>query len=78
MQTVGSVTHFSVRNISSSRSSSIRISQGASSVAMSRSTVQESPIKKYTLLSFMVALWNRADHIYFHAVVYSFFFFLLA
>ena len=25
---------------------------------------------------FMVALWNRADHIYFHAVVCSFFFFL--
>jgi len=25
--------------------------------------------------SFMAALWNRADHIYFHAVVCSFFFF---
>ena len=25
---------------------------------------------------FMVALWNRADHIYFHAVICSFFFFL--
>jgi len=25
---------------------------------------------------FMVAVWNRADHIYFHAVVCSFFFFL--
>jgi len=24
---------------------------------------------------FMVALWNRADHIYFHPVVCSFFFF---
>jgi len=24
-------------------------------------------------VSFMVALWNRADHIYFHAVVCSFF-----
>jgi len=26
-------------------------------------------------LLFMVALWNRADHIYFHAVVCSFFFY---
>jgi len=29
------------------------------------------------ILLFMVALWNRADHIYFHAEVCSFFFFLL-
>jgi len=30
-------------------------------------------IGQMVMLLFMVALWNRADHIYFHAVVCSFF-----
>jgi len=34
-------------------------------------------VDKDSFVLFMVALWNRADHIYFHAVICSFFFFFL-
>ena len=47
-------------------------------VTVARDRDSDSEDCSILLVLFMVAIWNRADHIYFHAVVCSFFFFFFS